>query len=388
MGTRNGNGCRLVTSSCAPRIHPIEKENMKFFCLIVTALCLSFTKASELVIKDKQGMDCYVYLPDPIDPTKTYQLVVGVHGAGGKGNGAAGMKDWAKRGDVIVIGPSFETKGERPYQNGDGIHAEKLIALFETLKKSYKLRDQMFLHGFSGGSQFTHRFTMLHHKLVCGVSSHSGGSWATDNFGEIDTKAKDIPFAISCGEKDTAKSFPEAPYNRLEWYGRFQKEIDQKKFCYIGATWPDVGHQMSAGAWDHAKQCFQLATGLPGQSATEEVTISPEWKNLDAARKKTSASNPTTSAPPAISPAELEKVVQAAFKKADTEKIPHDLLVGFMKKYPPTLWKDQPGSAKLLEQCKSAATAWQQAAKDKNIWNDSLKQQFSQFTAGLVMDTP
>jgi len=45
-----------------------------------------------------------------------------------------------------------------------------------------------------------------------------------------------------------------------------------------------------------------------------------------------------------------------------------------MKKYPPTLWKDQSGSAKLLEQCKSVATAWQQAAKDKNIWNDSLKQ--------------
>jgi len=40
----------------------------------------------------------------------------------------------------------------------------------------------------------------------------------------------------------------------------------------------------------------------------------------------------------------------AAFPKADAEKVPDELLVGFMKKYPPALWKDKPGSARLLEQ--------------------------------------
>lgn len=353
-----------------------------FASVILAAVCCAQAIAAETVIKDKQGMDCFVYTPDPIDPAKTYQLVVGVHGAGGKGNGAAGMKDWANRGDVIVIGPSFETKGERPYQNGDGIHAEKLIDLFETLKKTYKLNDQMFLHGFSGGCQFTHRFTMLNPKYVCGVSAHSGGTWATDNYGEISTKAKDIPFAISCGEKDTGKAFSEAPYNRLEWYHRFEKEMDDKKFCYIGGTWPDVGHNISAGAWDLAKQCFQLATGLPGASATESVVISDAWKNLGNIPKKSpSAAKPAVSNN--VSQAEVDKMVPAAFKKADAEKIPDDLLIGFMKKYPPATWKDKPGSAKLLEQCKAAATAWQAAAKEKNMWNDSLKLQFSQFAAGL-----
>jgi poly(3-hydroxybutyrate) depolymerase len=343
--------------------------------------------AAETVIKDKQGMDCHVYTPDPIDPAKTYQLVVGVHGAGGKGNGAAGMKGWADRGDVIVIGPSFETKGERPYQNGDGVHAEKLIDLFETLKKTYKLHDQMFLYGFSGGSQFTHRFTMLNSKWVCGVSAHSGGSWATDGYGEIKAEAKKIPFAISCGEKDTQLSFGGAPYNRLEWYGRFRDEIDKKDFCYIGGTWPDVGHSASAGVWDFTKQCFQLATGLPGESATQEVEISPNWKNLDKIKKAAAASTTTTAKPtsvkPAVNEAELDKMALAAFAKADTEKVSDELLVGFMKKYPPALWKNKPGSAKLLEQCKAAAIAWQSAAKEKNMWNDSLKQQFSEFTAGL-----
>lgn len=326
-------------------------------------------------------MDCYVYTPDVIDPAKTYQLVVGVHGAGGRGNGAAGMKDWAKRGDVIVIGPSFVSKGERPYQNGDGVHAEKLIALFETLKKTYKLHDQMFLHGFSGGSQFTHRFAMHHPKLVCGVSAHSGGTWATDNYGKISTAAKKIPFAISCGEKDTGKAFAEAPFTRMEWFERFRDEIDKKNFCYIAVTWPDVGHRISGGAWNLTKQCFQLATGLPGESATEPIVISDVWKNLDQIPKK----SPPRKTPSSnqLAEAEIDKMAQAAFKRADAENVPDDLLIGFMKKYPPALWKDKPGSTKLLVQCKSAAERWYEAAKANGSLTDSAQKQFSQFTAGL-----
>jgi predicted esterase len=354
--------------------------------LAVTVSLFAHASAAETVIKDSQDMDCFVYTPDPIDPTKTYQLVVGVHGAGGKGNGAAGMKDWVKRGDVIVIGPSFVSNGERPYQNGDGVHADKLIDLFETLKKTYKLRDQMFLHGFSGGSQFTHRFTMLNPKLVCGVSSHSGGSWATDNFGSINSAAKNIPFAISCGEKDTAKSFPSALFNRLEWYGRFKDEIDKKKFCYIGDTWPDVGHSISPGAWDLAKQCFQIATGLPGQSATEEIAISPEWKNLDPKKSKLPTSN-RKALTPSVNAAEVDKMALAAFKRADSEQVPDELLIGFMKKYPPASWKEKPGSAKLLEQCKQAAEKWHAAAKTNGKWNDSTKKQFAQFADGLDVKT-
>lgn len=363
-------------------------QYLLFRITTIAVICSACAFAGESVIKDKEDMDCHVYTPDVIDPAKTYQLVVGVHGAGGRGGGAAGMANWAQRGDVIVIGPSFISKGDRPYQNGDGIHAEKLIELFETLKKTYKLRDQMFLHGFSGGSQFSHRFTMLHPKLVCGVSSHSGGTWATDNYGQISSAAKKIPFAISCGEKDTQRSFPESPYNRLEWYGRFRAEIDQMGFCYIGGTWPEVGHSMSVGAWNLAKQCFQLATGLPGESATQSVVISDAWKNLDKLPKQSSSAKDARREPVlhSVSKVEVDKVIASALKKADTEKIPDDLLISFMKKYPPAMWKDKPGSENLFAQCKAAAGAWQAAAKNKNIWDDSLKLQFSKFTAGFGLE--
>ena len=361
----------------------MSKAIATLLCALFLLLCT--VHAREEIIKDKQGMDCFVYLPDTTDPSVTYQLLVGVHGAGGKGKGAAGLQNWAQRGDVIVIGPSFETKGEHPYQNGDGIHAEKLIALFDTLKKSHKLRDKMFLHGFSGGSQFVHRFTMLHPKLVCGVSAHSGGTWATDNYGRIDKAAKNIPFAISCGQKDTGKAFPDAPYNRLEWYGRFQQELEKEKFCYIGNTWPDVGHSISAGAWDLMRQCFQLTTGLPGMSEKEETTISPDWKN--PIRQTMAKPSGVPHKTPQETEAGMEKMIQAAFKKADAGHVPDDMLVGFMRKYPPALWKEKPGSAKLLAQCERAAKAWYEAAKTKGLWDDGNRRQFLRFTEGLEIPT-
>jgi predicted esterase len=346
--------------------------------LVCLGFALDAASAGETVIKDVEGMDCFVYTPDPIVPETTYQLVVGVHGANGRGNGAAGMQSWAKRGDVIVIGPSFVSSGERPYQNGDGVHAEKLIDLFETLKKEHKLRDKMFLHGFSGGCQFVHRFAMRHPKLVCGVSAHSGGTWATDNYGEISASAKDIPFAISCGEKDTARAFPAAPFTRMEWFERFRDEIEKKRFAHIAATWPDVGHSISPGAWDFAKQCFQLATGLPGESATQEVIISDAWKNA-----------PPAPAPraPTTKEAELDKMVRAAFAKADAEEIPDDKLVIFMRKYPPILWKDKPGAANLLKQCERAARASYQAAESKGLWQGAAKDEFKRYTQGLAIET-
>jgi len=362
-------------------------KNFLLSLVFIPALFAPAIHATELVIKDKQGMDCHVYLPDPLNPTMTYQLVVGVHGLGRRANDAAGLKNWAQRGDVIVIGPVFETRGERPYQNGDGIHAEKLIDLFETLKKTYNLRDKMFLHGFSGGSQFAHRFAMLHPDLVCGVSAHSGGTWATDGYGKINVNARDIPFAISCGENDTAFAFGGSPFNRLEWFQRFKNELDAKNFTYLAVSLPDVGHRMSPAAWDMMRQCFQIATGLPGLSATEQIEISAEWRNLDPGR-----TGPATSAQPAPAPgapatddAEFDAIIQAAFKRADAEKVADDLLVGFMERYPPMRWKDRPGAERLLEQCKSAAMAWKKAAEEKGMWNDVLKERFSRFTRGLEM---
>lgn len=339
--------------------------------------------AGESVIKDLQGMNCHVYTPDNIAAGTTYQLVVGVHGAGGNGKGACGLAGWANRGDVIVIGPSFVSRGSA-YQNGNGVHAEKLIALAETLGKTHKLKDKMFIHGFSGGAQFAHRFAMLHPDHVCGVSAHSGGSWATG--GRFSESAKKMYFAISCGEKDTGKAWREAPLNRLEWFGQFRDILHQGRFTYIAATWPGVGHSRPPGVMDLAKQCFQLSTGLPGENATTPVAISGQWQNLGNARE-VSAAPPKPSGLPIADAVTLDKIARAAFAKADAETIPREQLVTFMKKYPPAVWKEKPGAAKLLQQCEGAAKEWLAAAKAKGMWSEQNKQEFLRFSKGIDIET-
>lgn len=361
---------------------------MRIPLVLITLFALSGfgALAGETVLKDAQGMDCFVYTPESGVAGTTYQLVVGVHGAGGNGKGACGLKRWAERGDVIVIGPSFVSRGERPYQNGDGAHAEKLIDLFKTLQKSHQLKDKMFLHGFSGGAQFVHRFAMLHPAHVCGVSAHSAGSWATDGYGEFSTSAKKIAFAVSCGEKDTAKSFPEAPFHRLEWYGKFRDALDAKRFTFIAASWPGVGHSQSAGVTDLAKQCFQISTGLPGENATTKVAISDEWKNLDKVPEVHRATDKPAQAA-AVDEATLDKMARAAIAKADAGQIPREQLVGFMKRYPPVLWKDKPGADNLLRQCEQAAKEWHDAAKAKGLWSDKAKEEFLRFSEGIAIKT-
>ncbi len=358
--------------------------------ILLPMLFIGVLYGEEKVIKDSEGMACHVYLPDDFDAGKTYQLVVGVHGYRGNGKRAGGLARWAQRGDVIVIGPSFRSKGDRPYQNGDGVHSKKLITLFNELKKTYKLREKMFIHGYSGGSQFAHRFAMFHPKYVCGVSAHSGGSWATNGYGKINRKAKKIPFAISCGEKDTSRSFKGAILGRLDWFKRFRNEMVKGKFCHIGIVIPGAGHRPSGQVDNLMRQCFQLATGLPGGGVDKRVEISAEWKNLGdlakEARKGNSGSvKKDLKGGRAVVPAQLDKVARKAFKIADEGVVPDAKLITFMKKYPPVLWKDKDGAKNLLMQCEEAAKRWRAMAIKKKRFRGAVLKQFENFSKGLIL---
>jgi poly(3-hydroxybutyrate) depolymerase len=125
----------------------------------------------------KMGREYWLYTPDTIDKNKTYWLVVGVHGAGGDGKRAANLQVWTKKFDnVIVVGPTFPKKG--PYYQVLGGNSDKqLLDIHKTLSKEFKLHNKLFIYGFSGGSQYAHRFANKHYKRIIGVSAHSGGTW-------------------------------------------------------------------------------------------------------------------------------------------------------------------------------------------------------------------
>lgn len=246
---------------------------MKFLVLLA-AINLSSTFAAEVQIKDSNGITPWLYTPtEKPDATKTYWLAVGVHGAGGDGKGAGGIAHWAKD-DVIVLGPSFaqpkpdkdapktEKMPAESFQMNGPTHDAKLKALIAEAGKTWKLHPKVFLHGFSAGAQFAHRFAMQNPELVAGVSAASAGSWSTRGFGEINPVARGIPFALSCGEYDRDKSDPGAPLSRLEWMKEFAVALKEQHFDVESRVLVNTGHKANEDTMALAVECFQRARAV------------------------------------------------------------------------------------------------------------------------------
>ncbi len=246
---------------------------MKISLTVLLTLCSALIGiAAEVTRTDSEGQTNWLYSPTeaPV-PGKTYQLVVGVHGAGGNGRGACGVANWATElEDVIVLGPSFtqprrDPDAPRPttfprdiFQMSGPTHEAKLRELLESIGKSWKLHPKIFLHGFSAGAQFTHRFAFKNPDLVAAVSAHSGGSWAKpEGEDRINPAAKNIPFAVSCGEDDHGRGGPEGTPGRIDSAKLFTENLRSLGFNVNLKTWPGVGHTQTPEAIAMGRELLQ-----------------------------------------------------------------------------------------------------------------------------------
>lgn len=240
--------------------HAISLHLLKMMSRAFLFLLLAFTlpaSAAETTLPSADGLTNYLYTPtDQPDAGKTYRLVVGVHGAGGDGKGAGGVAGWATEfDDVLVLGPSFAQPKRDPntprpttmprdvFQMSGLTHEAKLDALIAEIGKTWKLHPKLFLHGFSAGAQFAHRYAFRHPERVAGVSAHSAGSWAKLDGGDIiNPAAKGIPFVVSCGEDDHGTGGPPGTPTRIEGAKRFAADLQSLGFAVELKTWPGVGH--------------------------------------------------------------------------------------------------------------------------------------------------
>ena len=300
-------------------------------------------------------------------------MVVGVHGNRGKAKKAAGIAKWVDEKDnVIVLAPQFP----QGYQGAEPSHQRKLLKMFEDIKKKYKVHPKMFLYGFSGGSQFTHPFAMYQPEYVCGVSAHSGGSWALSSnrmFGIINTKAKGVIFAVSCGESDQKKSWPEAMYGRLDWFKQFVKEMKEGGFCFKQKTWPGVGHKKTPGSWEMTEDCFQLATS--GISNVQSKSINSKLAEIETLMKK------IKNIPQKMA---MEKLVLSYINKMKSDKPASSKeLLAFMNKTPPALWKEREDAKELLAACNKTAEEYVTYLRGKNKVTTSFYSKYIPIWKGL-----
>jgi len=214
----------------------------------------------EATLPGDHGQPDWLYTPtEAPDPHRSYWLVVGAHGVGENGRGACGISSLVKHfEDVIVLGPSFTQPPADPaaahttgipkvlYQMSGPTSEAHLLTQIERISRWWRLQPRIILHGFSAGAQFVHRFAFKHPEQVAGVAAHSAGTWAGQQEDDpINPAARQIPFALSCGDADTGKAWPGAPLPRLEGCHQFAKELEQQGFDVSLRTWPQVAHTLT-----------------------------------------------------------------------------------------------------------------------------------------------
>ena len=229
-----------------------------FFAIVAICLLSSSSPAWCAKVKESKhkcaaGREYYLYTPGKIQKGKKYWLVVGVHGYKGNGKGAAGLANMVKNGECIVLGPTFPSNG---YQYLQLDTAKQLIDIFKDLKSKYNLHNGMILHGFSGGSQYVSRFAMIHPELVAGCSAHSGGTWGS----VFNSSAVKVPFAVSCGQRDTSKMISQCKLGRLDWAKQYFKALVKNDFCTKALWIPRIGHQASPAMTKLFLECYHLST--------------------------------------------------------------------------------------------------------------------------------
>jgi len=229
-------------------------------CLLAVAACCARAgeDAPKRRLKSDPTQEYWVYLPGNFDAEKTYWLFVAVHGLGGNGEHALGWEKFADEGQCIVVGPTFGGNFQFPTAGNE--YGKNTVAIFKELAHQYKLQRKFFLTGFSAGAQFAHRFALECPQYVVGCAAHSAGSW-----GEPNTKARYVPFVVTCGEDDK---------ERIHIARNFADDLKRKGFKVTSAWFKGVGHSM-------CEEARKLTTDLYW-SCTTGMTVEEREKIVKA----------------------------------------------------------------------------------------------------------
>ncbi|KAJ7708846.1 poly hydrolase [Mycena rosella] len=200
-------------------------------------------------------------------------LLVVVHGTRRQTGGyLTHLKEFSERHRMVVMCPLFPAGIIDPFD----VHNYKqllyrdirfdlvLLSMLAQAARTWRIDvDTFFLHGFSGGAQFAHRFLYLHPARLRGVSIGAPGgithptsahAWPTGladactvlgiepDFGQIGR----VPVQLLVGEKDTDTSMISrddlAGRNRVERVRYLHRALASREVASVLNIVPGVGH--------------------------------------------------------------------------------------------------------------------------------------------------
>jgi predicted esterase len=161
-----------------------------------------------------QPVDYYLYVPKAYTADKEWPLFVGIHGAGGTGLDCWNLwQRYAEKEGFILLCPSIPGDASGFYQD---VGENTVWSAIGEVKKEYRVKQQMFLSGFSAGAFFIQGFTYHYPQYVSGLSILSAGVYLDPGmFSYL------IPMLVVIGDRDHPDSVQGSSFfvSNLQLYG-------------------------------------------------------------------------------------------------------------------------------------------------------------------------
>ena len=189
-----------------------------------------------------QPVEYYLYVPQNYSVDREWPLFVGVHGAGGTGLDCWNLwQAYADKEGYILLCPSIQGSRDGFYQD---VGETTVWSAVGEVKKEYRVRQRMFLAGFSAGAYFIQGFAYHYPGYVSGLSILSSGLYLNPNaFAEL------VPMVVVIGDRDNSHA--------VQTSQLFVRDLRQYGFDVQYQLIPGVGHAVTRDGVDLTIDLFR-----------------------------------------------------------------------------------------------------------------------------------
>ena len=193
-----------------------------------------------------QPVEYYLYVPEAYSADKEWPLFVGIHGAGGTGLDCWNLwQTYAEREGFILLCPSIPGDASGFYQD---VGENTVWSAVGEVKKEYRVKQQMFLSGFSAGAFFIQGFTYHYPQYVSALSILSSGVYLNPRmFINL------VPMLVVIGDHD----HPDAVQSSSIFVSNLQKFGFDIQYIVL----PGVGHAVTDEGIDLTIELFRRTAG-------------------------------------------------------------------------------------------------------------------------------